>query len=187
MRFVLVTLIATLPALPALAARGEGGGHRFPPFDSSTYASQLFWLVLTFGTLYALMSRVALPRIGSVLEARREMIEGSLRAASAAQKEAEEQAAALEASLTKARANAQAIAGEARDKSAKEIEAQRVSVEKDLAGKLAAAEARIAETKAKAMGNVEGIAKEAVAAIVEQLGGKATDAAVAKAISAAQG
>ena len=115
------------------------------------------------------------------------MIEGSLRAASAAQKEAEEQAAALEASLTKARANAQAIAGEARDKSAKEIEAQRVSVEKDLAGKLAAAEARIAETKAKAMGNVEGIAKEAVAAIVEQLGGKATDAAVAKAISAAQG
>lgn len=186
MRFVLVTLIATLPALPALAA-GDGGGHRFPPFDSSTYASQLFWLVVTFGTLYALMSRVALPRIGSVLEERRATIEGALRAASTAQKEAEEQAAALEASLAKARANAQAIATEARDKSSREIEAQRVSVEKDLATKLAAAEARITETKMQAMGNVEAIATDAVAAIVEQLGGKTTDAAVAKAINAAQG
>jgi F-type H+-transporting ATPase subunit b len=163
-------------------ARAEGIA-----FDSSTFASQLFWLALTFGILYRLMSRVALPRIGSVLEERREKIEGALRAAGAAQKEAEEQANALEVSLTKARAQAQAIAGEARDKSAKEIEAQRASVEKDLAGKLAAAEARIAETKTKAMGNVEGIAKDAVAAIVEQLGGKTTDAAVAKAIAAAQG
>lgn len=187
MRFVLVTLIATLPALPALAAGGEGGGHRFPPFDSSTFASQLFWLALTFGVLYALMSRVALPRIGSVLEERREKIEGALRAASAAQKEAEEQANALEVSLAKARAQAQAIAGEARDKSAREIDAQRTSVEKELGGKLAAAEARIAETKTKAMGNVESIAKDAVSAIVEQLGGKTTDAVIAKAIAAAQG
>lgn len=182
MRLVLMKLVAVLAVTPALAA-GEAGGHRFPPFDASTFPSQLFWLTITFGLLYFLMSRVALPRIGSILEQRREAIEGALRAASAAQKEAEEQANALEAALVKARASAQGIAGEARDKSSKEIEARRMVVEKDLSTKLVAAEARIAETKTKAMGNVEEIAKDAVSAILEQLGSKSTDAAIAKAIS----
>jgi F-type H+-transporting ATPase subunit b len=172
---------------PALAAGAPAdGGSKFPPFEASTFPSQLFWLAITFGLLYVLMSRVALPRVGAILEQRREAIDGALRAASAAQKEAEEQANALETSLTKARASAQGIAGEARDKSSKEIEARRAAVEKDLSAKLVAAEARIAETKATAMGNVETIAKDAVGTILEQLGGKATDAAIAKAISAAK-
>jgi F-type H+-transporting ATPase subunit b len=170
---------------PALAAGAPAdGGSKFPPFEASTFPSQLFWLAITFGLLYMLMSRVALPRVGAILEQRSEAIDGALRAASAAQKEAEEQANALETSLAKARANAQGIAGEARDKSSKEIEARRAAVEKDLSAKLVAAEARIAETKTKAMGNVETIAKDAVSTILEQLGGKATDAAIAKAISA---
>lgn len=171
-------------AAPALAAGAPAdGGSKFPPFEASTFPSQLFWLAITFGLLYVLMSRVALPRVGSILEQRREAIDGALRAANAAQKEAEEQANALEAALVKARASAQGIAGEARDKSSKEIEARRTAVEKDLSAKLSAAEARIAETKTKAMGNVEGIAKDAVSAILEQLGSKSTDAAIAKAIS----
>ncbi|MBN8532918.1 MAG: F0F1 ATP synthase subunit B' [Rhizobiales bacterium] len=170
---------------PALAAGAPAdGGSKFPPFEASTFPSQLFWLAVTFGLLYILMSRVALPRVGAILEQRREAIDGALRAASAAQKEAEEQANALETSLAKARASAQGIAGEARDKSSKEIEARRAAVEKDLSAKLVAAEARITETKSKAMGNVETIAKDAVSTILEQLGSKATDAAIAKAISA---
>lgn len=170
---------------PALAAGAPAdGGSKFPPFEASTFPSQLFWLALTFGLLYVLMSRVALPRVGAILEQRREAIDGALRAASAAQKEAEEQANALETSLAKARASAQGIAGEARDKSSKEIEARRAAVEKDLSAKLVAAETRISETKTKAMGNVETIAKDAVSIILEQLGGKATDAAIAKAVAA---
>lgn len=186
MRLVLVTLIAVSAAAPALAA-GAGGGHRFPPFDSTTYAGQLFWLVLIFGALFILMSKVALPRVGSILEERQATIDSALAAASKAQKDAEEQAVALEAALGKARANAQAIAGEARAKSAKEIEATRTGVEKDLAAKLGAAEARIAETKAKAMANVEGIATDTVAVIIEQLGGKASASEIAKAIGAVRG
>lgn len=170
---------------PALAAGAPAdGGSKFPPFEASTFPSQLFWLAITFGLLYVLMSRVALPRVGSILEQRRETIDGALRAAGEAQKQAEEQATALETSLAKARARAQGIAGEARDKSSKEIEARRAVVEKDLSAKLSEAEARILDTKNKAMGNVETIAKDAVSAILDQLGGKATDAAIAKAISA---
>lgn len=186
MRLVLFSALTVATALPALAA-GESGGHRFPPFDATTYPSQLFWLALTFGALYLLMGKVALPRIGSVLEQRRETIDSALAAASAAQKSAEEQAQALEQALAKARASAQSIAGEARDRSAKEIEAQRVAVEKDLTAKLNAAEASIADMKAKALSNVEGIAKDAIGDIVERLGGKASAAAIDKAIAAVRG
>ena len=54
-------------------------GRAFPPFDAQTFASQLFWFALAFIALYLLMSRVALPRVGSILEARRQRIELRLR------------------------------------------------------------------------------------------------------------
>ncbi|CAN1490152.1 AtpF F0F1-type ATP synthase, subunit b [Rhabdaerophilaceae bacterium] len=186
MRLALTMLITSVFAVPALAA-GASGGHRFPPFDSSTYSSQLFWLFLSFGGLYLLMSRVALPRLGAIIEDRRTTIDGALREASLAQSEAETQATALEQALGKARTSAQAIAAEARDKSSREIETQRVLVEQELAAKLQAAEARIALTKTEAMANVETIAESTVGIIVEQLGGQSTPASIAQAIAGARG
>ncbi len=44
------------------------GTATFPPFDPSTFGSQVFWLVITFGRLYILMRRVAVPQIGGILE-----------------------------------------------------------------------------------------------------------------------
>ena len=40
---------------------GEAAGGVFPPFDSSTFASQLLWLAITFGLFYLLMSKVIVP------------------------------------------------------------------------------------------------------------------------------
>jgi F-type H+-transporting ATPase subunit b len=60
-----------------MAPLGEHGV--FPPFDSQTYPSQLFWLTLTFVALYLLMSRIALPRIASILEQRRKHVSTSAR------------------------------------------------------------------------------------------------------------
>ena len=48
------------------AEGGHGGG--FPPFDSSTFASQLVSLLIAFVALYLIVSRIALPRVGSVLD-----------------------------------------------------------------------------------------------------------------------
>lgn len=179
-----------LPALLSLAEAAEdahkGGG--FPPFDSATFAGQLFWLAILFGLLYWLMSKKALPRIASILEARRETIAAALRSADAAQKSAEAAAMAQEQALAKAKSDAQGIAEMARAKSNGEIEATRKSVEKTLSDKLAAAEASIQASKSAAMGNVEGIASELVGAMVEQLTGKAPNAAsIQAAMNAAQG
>ena len=58
----------------------EGGHHggAFPPFDSSTYASQLVSLAIAFVALYLIVSRIALPRVGGTIDARQNKIEGDL-------------------------------------------------------------------------------------------------------------
>jgi len=169
----------------AHAAGAPAQGGMFPPFDASTFASQLFWLAVTFGLLYVLMSRVALPRIGGIIADRRAKIESDLRDAAAAQKAAEDAAKAFEAGLSQAKANAQGIAQSAREAASKQADTRRHAVEADLSAKLAVAEAAIVEMKGKAMANVAAIAEDAAGAIVERLSGASPKAAdVAKAITA---
>ncbi len=157
--------------------QAPGGGHEgvFPPFDSQHFSSQLIWLVLVFGALYLLMSRVALPRVAGILKDRGNKISGDLEAAKAAQAKAEAAGADLEKTLAEAKGKAQAMGQEAHAKLAAETEAKRKTLEGELNAKLAAAEAQIADTKAKAMSNVETIAKDTAAAIVEHITGKPAD------------
>jgi len=157
----------------------------FPPFDSANFASLLIWLALTFGLLYWLMSKLALPRVKGILDARAGKINGDLGVAGAKRKEADQAAADHQKTLADARTKAQALAQETYARLADEAEAKRHALEADLASKLSAAEAQIEATKAKAMGNVEQIAKETASAIVEHLTGKPADpesiaAAIAK-------
>lgn len=170
----------------AYAAEGAGhGGSAFPPFDASTFPAQLFWLAVTFGLVYVLMSRIAIPRIGGIIADRRARIESDLAKAAEAQKAAEDAAKAFEANLAKAKVNAQGIAQAARDEAAKQADARRHEVEAALTQKLVAAEKTIADTKAKAMASVDAIASDAAEAIVEQLSGAAPKAgAIAGAIAA---
>jgi len=81
----------------------------------------------------------------------------------------------LEKTLAEAKAKAQGLGQEAHQKLAGETEAKRKTLEGELNAKLAAAEAQIADTKAKAMSNVETVAKDTAAAIVEHLTGKPAD------------
>src|SRR5260370_41632663 len=53
-----------------------GHGGNFPPFDSSTFASQLVSLLIAFVALYLIVSRIALPRVGGLLDKRQNAIEG---------------------------------------------------------------------------------------------------------------
>jgi F-type H+-transporting ATPase subunit b len=158
----------------------------FPPFEKETFASQLFWLALTFVALYLLISRIAVPRIGGILEERSKRIEGDFAAAQRMKGESEAALAAYEKSLAEARNRAQAIGNEARDKAQQEGEERRKAQEAQLNADLAAAEKQIAATKSAAMANVRGIAVEAAGAIVERLIGTVPAApAVAAAVDQA--
>lgn len=145
----------------------------FPPFDSSTFASQLVWVALSFAVLYFLMSRIALPRVAKVLDERHAKISGDLAEAQKNRAESEEAVSAYEKALADARGNAQAIAQHARDEMAAEFDARRKALEADLNQKISSAEETIRANTAAAMSNVRDIAAEAAGAIVERLTGSA--------------
>jgi F-type H+-transporting ATPase subunit b len=155
----------------------------FPPFNPETFASQLLWLVITFAALYFIISRVAIPQIGGILESRRTRIEGDLKEAERLRVETERAAAAYEEALAEARANAHAIAEETRQGIRTDIEGKRAKVERDLSAKVAEAEGRIAETKTAALSNVQQIAADTAAALVAQLSVPASDADVRDAVA----
>lgn len=162
----------------------ESGGHQsFPPFETSTFPSQLFWLAITFGALYYFMSKRLLPGVGAVIESRRERIAKDLDEATAMQQKADAAAAAHEKAIADARAKAQGLAQATRDQLVADADAKRKALEDELSAKLSAAEAQIATTRAQAMSNVASIAKETTGAIIERLIGRAADpAAVANAV-----
>ncbi|WGD52069.1 F0F1 ATP synthase subunit B [Bradyrhizobium sp. CB1650] len=157
----------------------DGGHHGggFPPFESSTFASQLVSLAIFFVLLYVIVSKLALPRVGGVIEARQNKIEGDLAEAQKLRDQSDAALKAYEAELASARSKAQAIGNETREKLNAQAEAERKSLEQQLATKLAEAEKTIASTRATAMSNVRGIAADAAGTIVQRLTGIAPDAA----------
>lgn len=172
-------------ALAASTEAAQEGGGAFPPFDTSSYASQLFWLAITFGFFYWFIAKVISPRIGEILETRQDRIAGDLDMARDLQEKADEAHAAYEQELAQARTTAGEIGQKARDKAKAEAEAERQKVEAELASKLDEAESRIASIREKAMAEVGSIATDTTAAIVDQLvGTSVTKAELTKAVGA---
>jgi F-type H+-transporting ATPase subunit b len=148
----------------------------FPPFQAKHFPSQILWLVLTFVLLYLLMSRIALPRIGSIFAERSKHISDDLAAAHRFKEQSEAANAAYLKSLADARARAQGIANATRDKQAADAQANNKKLEAQLNDKLAAAESSIAATRTAAMANVGSIAAETASAIVARLIGTTPNA-----------
>src|SRR5215468_4326650 len=154
----------------------DGGSGGFPPFDPSTFASQLVSLAIAFVALYVIVSRIALPRVGGVIEARQNKIEGDLAEAQKLKDESDAALKAYESELAAARSRAQGISNETREKLNAQAEAERKTLEQQLAKKLAEAEKTIASTRSAAMSNVRGIAADAAGTIVQRLTGVVPDA-----------
>jgi F-type H+-transporting ATPase subunit b len=153
------------------------GGHKapFPPFQKDTFASQLVSLLIAFVALYLIVSRIALPRVGSLLNERQKKIEGDLAAAQKLKDDSDTALKAYESELAAARSRAQAIGTETREKLNAASEAERKTLEQRLSVKLAEAEKTIAATREAAMSNVRSIASDAAIAIVQRLTGLAPD------------
>ena len=163
----------------------EGGKPAFPPFESETFASQLVSLAIAFVALYLIVSRIALPRVGKQIDARKAAIEGDLGEAQRLKNEADSAIKLYERELAEARARAQAIGAETRERLNAQAETERKSLEERLTAKLGEAEKAIAATRQSAMSNVKDIASEAASALVQQLTGQTPDtSAVQSAVQA---
>ncbi len=152
----------------------------FPPLDATHFAPQIIWLAITFAILYWLLSKIALPRIGEVIEERRDRIQRDLDAAEALKSETETAIRDYEQSLTDARSKAGGIARETREKLAAQTNKKRLESEAQVNTKIAEAESRIATMKNNALASVNDIAADTATAIVHKLIGENVSVADAK-------
>lgn len=168
----LTAIAVALPALMsarAFAARASEPG--LPQLDIATWPSQLFWLVVLFGAGYLVMAKIVTPRIGAVLEERRQTVDGDLEKARAASADAAKIRADYESDLEKARIEAAEFAKQAAMEATKKAEAADAKIAKKLAEKVGVAEAKLAEAKTSAMANLNDVAAEAAMAAVASLAG----------------
>ncbi|WP_375703358.1 F0F1 ATP synthase subunit B [Bartonella sp. AD13SXNS] len=147
----------------------EKADRVFPPFDFVHFSSHFFWLAISFGLFYLFISRVIAPRIGGVIETRRDRIASDLDQAMRMKQEADIVVETYERKLAEARLNAQAIAQVASEELKEKVELERKEIEESLEKKLADAEKQIAKIRDKAMQNVGSIAEEVALEIVKKL------------------
>lgn len=140
-----------------------------PQLIAEDWTPQLVWLAITFIGLYVVMARVALPRIGSIIEQRRDRIAHDIDQAGRLKAQTEGAIAAYETALAEARAKAHGIAQETRGRLNAETERQRAELEAILAGKTREAERTIGEAKTAAMAQIRDVAADTAETIVERL------------------
>lgn len=166
------------------------GGHKtaFPPFDPGTFPSQLLWLAITFGLFYIFLKNTALPRIGGILEIRRDRIAQDIDQAARMKEETDAAIAAYEQELADARSKAHEIAQAARDQAKADADAERGEIEKELESQLADAEKHIASIKSSALNEVGRIAEDTASEIVHELiGGRVAKDRISAAVKSAGG
>ena len=178
-----ILLAMTLSAMPALAwaASSAGGppvegmpqlafGH---PVQGPLLIGQVVWQVVIFFSLFLLLAFVALPKLGAVIENRRQRIEGDLDAARAAMQSAEAAIAAQREATQTARAEAQAAVNAAMQAAQQEMDAKAEALNAALAKQVADAEARIDQGRKAALGAVQQVASDTVGALLAKLGASA--------------
>ena len=152
-----------------------------PQLDFSTFPNQIFWLVVTLIVIYLLMSRVALPRIASVLTERHGAIQSDLDKADEMKAKAVEAETAYNQALVDARAEAQSIVAHARAEIQKDLDVAMLKADAEIAVKTAESAAAIKEISANAVAAIKVVANDTAKGIVKTMMPGAGDAKAVKA------
>jgi F-type H+-transporting ATPase subunit b len=151
---------------------GGGGAIGMPQLCVEWFGNQIFWLLITLGAIYFILSRFALPRIAAILAERQGTITNAIANAEDLKARAAEAEKAYDKALADARAEAQDIAAKNRAQIQSELDDAIARADADIAERTAESEKAIAEIRASAMENVREVARDTAQALVAALGGK---------------
>ncbi|MBU2888953.1 F0F1 ATP synthase subunit B' [Celeribacter halophilus] len=168
-------------AADAAHAAAEAG---MPQLDFATFPNQIFWLLVTLVVIYFVLSKIALPRISSVLAERSGTIMNDISAAEELKLKAKEAEEAYNAALAEAKAKAQQIAGEARAAIQADLDAATAKADAQIAAKAAESEKAIAAIRDGAMDSVKDVAKETAKELVAAMGSTADGRTINAAVTA---
>ncbi|MBV0913103.1 F0F1 ATP synthase subunit B' [Anianabacter salinae] len=160
----------------------SGGAIGMPQLCFDWFPNQIFWLLVTLVVIYFVLTRVALPRIATVLAERQGTITNDIAAAEELKLKAEEAEKAYEKALADARSEAQKIIAEAKADMQGDLDAASAKADAEIAARVAESEKEIGKIRDSAMDSVQTVAKDIAGEIVEAMGGKADKAALDSAI-----
>lgn len=148
---------------------------------SEIFASQLFWLAISFGLIFVVVGLGMVPKIQGTVDARDARIAADLATAASARETADRLEAEHRAALDRSRAEAAAVAAEAKAAAAQATEAKVKAADAAASTRIEEAMRRIAEARVSAEAEVESVAAEAAAAMVARVSGLTIDEEAARA------
>ena len=142
-----------------------------PQLDVSGFPSQIFWLVITFVFLWWLMAKVALPKVGLVLEERQKKISDSLDMADDLRKEAASELESYEIAISKAHDEARKVINDANQEGTQASANQLAEMRISLTNQIAEVETEIESVKEKALEDIGQSARVVAISTLDKLVG----------------
>jgi F-type H+-transporting ATPase subunit b len=149
------------------AQSGESGG--MPQLNPEFWVSQIVWLVLTFGILYIVLSKLILPKISNNLESRKSQILENIETAETQREDSEKKLKEFEKIILESKLEARNYFNEARQKILEDINNKRVALEKDIDDEISAVEQEVNNLKITSSEKIKKIAIETSSELIKQL------------------
>ena len=167
---IIIQIFALNFVLVTSAQSGESGG--MPQLNPEFWVSQIFWLVLTFGLLYIILSKMILPKISNNLESRKSQIVENIETTEKQREESEKKVKEFEKIILESKIEAKNYFNEARQKILEDITIKKNSLDKDIDDEISAAEQEIKNLKTASSEKIKNIAIETSSELIKQLIGE---------------
>ena len=149
------------------AFAAESGG--MPQLNPEFWISQIFWLILTFGIMYLVLSKMILPKISNNLESRKSQILENIEAAEKQREDSDVKLKEYDEIIYKSKLDAKSIFNQAREKAIKDISAKREVLERQIDIEIAEAEKEIDTLRKNAPNKINKIAIETSSELLKKL------------------
>ncbi len=165
LRFSQIPLIYFL--LFSYVESAESGG--MPQLNPEFWFSQIFWLIITFGLMFLILSKLVLPKISENLETRKAQISENIGAAEKQREESDAKLKEYDQLILNSKNEAKDYFNKAREKILKDVDKKRESLEKEINEEINKVEKEILDLKNKSPEKIRKIAAETSSDLIKQL------------------
>jgi F-type H+-transporting ATPase subunit b len=167
---IVILLFVTCFACFNTVFAAESGG--MPQLNPEFWISQIFWLIITFGILFIVLTKVILPKISDNLETRKSQILENIETADKQKEESQKKIDEYEKIILDSKLKAKNHFNEAREKILDNINKKRAALEKDLDQEIDGVEKELSDLRNKSGEKINKIAVETSAELIKELIGE---------------
>ena len=174
-----LSLLIAIVAIKTDLFAAEAG---MPQLDPTYWASQAFWLILVFTTLYILISKFYLPKIKDNLDNRENKIKEDLENANKFKEQSEVKLKEYDVILENAKKEITKIHFESKNTLDKDIQSKKEKIEREIEKEIAKAQKEISELKKTSISTIQNISRDITLNIIENISGDKLNESSIKAV-----